>query len=60
MRVREAAAYIGWSENTLRNEWRTEPRLVACAVKLGKRIAFLRPGLDRYLASCRVAAGEDA
>jgi len=55
--VADAAAYIGWGRPALLRRWRTRPLLAACAVRDGRRLTFLKPGLDRYLAASRVTAG---
>lgn len=60
LRIPEAAAYIGWPVRSLATGWRKHPLLVAAAVKHGRRLSFLRPGLDRFLASGRVAVGGGA
>lgn len=55
--MREAAAYIGLPHRTMQQVWVRTPGLASCAVRVGRRVNFLRGGLDAYLRSQLVAGG---
>lgn len=59
--VREAAAYLGMAESTLRTKWRRWPALVRGATRGGGMpLSFTVPSLEAHKQAHRVSRAQEA